>query len=56
MFIPDLEPDGVPVELKTYEYPGETFAEADVWWVNPTSGRLIFHFFNVSEGSLEFAG
>ena len=56
VFIPELEPEGIPVELKTANYPGEAFGEADVWWVNPNSGRLIFHFFNVGEGSLEFAG
>jgi hypothetical protein len=56
VFIPDLQPGGAPVELKTVEYPGEPFGEADVWWVNTNSGRLIFHFFVVGEGHLEAAG
>jgi hypothetical protein len=56
VFMPDLQPEGVPVELQTVAFPGEAFGEADVWWVNPNSGRMIFHFFNVGDGSLEFAG
>jgi hypothetical protein len=56
VFIPDLQPEGVPVELQTVPYPGEPFGEADVWWVNPNSGRMIFHFFTFGEESLEFGG
>ena len=56
VFMPDLRPGGVPVELRTVEYPGEAAGEAGVWWVNPNSGRMIFHFFTVGEGRLEFAG
>jgi hypothetical protein len=56
VFMPDLEPDGIPVELETYEYPGEAFGEVDVWWVNPNTGRSIFHFFTLGKGHLEFAG
>jgi len=51
-----LQPDGVPVELRTVEYPGEPFGEADVWWVNPNSGRMIFRFFTFGRGDLQFAG
>ncbi len=53
VFIPDLKPEGVPTDLKVYEYPGEPFGEADVWWVNPNSGRTIFNYFIVSEGRLQ---
>jgi predicted Ser/Thr protein kinase len=56
VFIPALKPEGVPVELKTVDYPGESFGEAGVWWVNPNSGRMLFHFYNLGEGKLEFAG
>ena len=56
VFIPGLEPGGIPVELKTFNYPGETFAEADVWWVNPSSGRVIFHFLTLGRNNLEFSG
>ncbi len=56
VFIPDLQPEGVPVDLQTVPYPGEAFGEADVWWVNPNSGRMIFHFFTLGERSLEFGG
>ena len=56
VFIPGLEPGGIPAELKTFEYPGETFAEADVWWVNPSSGRMIFHFLTFGRKNLEFSG
>jgi hypothetical protein len=56
VFIPDLRPNGIPVELKTFEYPGEAFGEADVWWTNPNTGRVIFHYFIVGERFLEGAG
>ena len=55
-FIPGLVPEGVPVELKIYRYPGEPFVEAGVWWVNPNSGRALFHFLTVGDGFLEGAG
>jgi hypothetical protein len=56
VFIPDLKPGGIPVELKSYEYPGDPTGEADIWWVNPNSGRMIFNFLIVGRGHLEFAG
>ncbi len=56
VFIVGLRPGGIPVELKTYEYQGEPYGEADVWWVNPNSGRSLFHFLTVGEGNLESAG
>ena len=49
-------PRGCRSSSRTFEYPGEPFGEADVWWVNPNTGRMIFHFFIVGEGKLEFAG
>ena len=54
--IPDLVPKGIPVELKTFEYPGEPFGEADVWWVNPNTGRTIFHYFILGEEELQSVG
>ena len=56
VFLAGLEPGGVPVELKTYEYPGEAFGEADIWWVNPNSGRSIFQFLVFGDGYIEYAG
>ena len=56
VFIPDLVPKGLPVELKTFEYPGEPFGEADVWWVNPNTGRTIFHYFILGEEELQSVG
>jgi hypothetical protein len=56
VFLGGLEPGGVPIELKTVPYPGETFGEADVWWVNPSSGRMIFHFLALGPDNLEFTG
>ena len=47
---------GEPVELKTYVYEGEPFSEVDVWWVNPNSGRMTFHFFTVSRHQIQFLG
>ncbi len=51
-----LQPEGIPVELKTARYPGEPFGEAGIWWVNPNSGRLIFRFLNLGRETIEFAG
>ncbi len=56
VFLPDLVPLGVPVELKTVRYAGEPFGEVDVWWVNPNTGRSIFHFLALGKGHVEFAG
>lgn len=56
VFIPGLQPEGIPVKLKAFAFPGETYGEAGIWWVNPISGRLIFQFIGVSEEDLEYAG
>jgi hypothetical protein len=55
MFVPDLVSGGVPTEMKTYTYEGD-YSEVDVWWVNPNTGRSIFHFFNVSRDQIQFVG
>lgn len=56
MFVPDLVRGGRPIDLKTYTYDGEPFSEVDVWWVNPASGRAVFHFFTVSRQQISFTG
>jgi len=56
VFLPDLRAGGIPVELKTFDYPGEATGEADIWWVNPNTGRALFHFLVIGDGTLEFAG
>jgi hypothetical protein len=56
MFVPGLLPDGQPIDLDSYTYEGEGYSEADLWWVNPNSGRLVFHNFNVYPRELEFLG
>lgn len=56
VFVPGLLPGGQPIDLATYTYEGEGFSEVDVFWVNPNSGRLIYHFFNVSQRELQFVG
>ncbi len=56
LFLPDLIPGGEPVSLRRYPYPGEGFGEADVWWVNPNSGRMIFHFAHVFPRHFEYQG
>jgi hypothetical protein len=53
IFMPDLTSLGVPVTLEAYRYPGEAFGEVGVYWVNPNSGRSIFHDYLVGEGSVE---
>ena len=55
-FVPGALPGGQPIDLKAFTYEGEAFSEGDVWWVNPNSGRLIFHFYTVTVRSLEFVG
>ena len=52
VFLPDLVPGGIPISLDTFVYEGSGFSEVDVYWVNPSSGRLIFHFFTVSESQI----
>ena len=52
-FIPGLLPGGLPAELDVYVYDGSSTSEVDVYWVNPSSGRLNFHFFTVSAKQLE---
>ncbi len=54
--VPDLVPEGQPIDMQTYTYEGEPMSEVDIWWVNPSSGRAIFHFFNVSERHIQFIG
>lgn len=56
VFVPGLVPGGIPVDLKTVNYPGDPYGEVDVWWVNPNSSRSQFKFFNLGKGDLEFAG
>ncbi|MFN8151229.1 MAG: serine/threonine-protein kinase [Solirubrobacterales bacterium] len=53
VFIPGLLPGGLPAELDVYVYDGSSTSEVDVYWVNPSSGRLNFHFFTVSAKQLE---
>src|SRR4029079_16191052 len=56
MFLPQLVPGGNPLDLKRATYKGEGFGEADVWWVNPNSGRLTFHYVVVYPANFEFSG
>lgn len=56
VFLKGMQPEGVPVDLQTANTPGEPFGGAAVWWVNPNSGRLIFRFFSLGKGYIEFAG
>jgi tRNA A-37 threonylcarbamoyl transferase component Bud32 len=53
VFIPDLKSLGVPVTLEAFRYPGEAFGEVGVYWVNPGSGRSIYHDYIVGEGTVE---
>jgi hypothetical protein len=56
MFVPGLLPDGQPIDLASFTYEGEPAAEADLWWVNPNSGRVVFHFFHVLPHELQLLG
>ena len=55
-FVPDLLPGGQPIEIEPFTYEGEGVSEVAVWWVNPSSGRMIFHFFTVSRRQIQFVG
>jgi serine/threonine-protein kinase len=55
VFLDDLRPEGVPIEIKTFDYPDTPYGEVGLWWTNPNSGRVIFHGMNVGEGFLESA-
>jgi len=54
VFVPGLLPGGLPISLDTFVYEGDDHSEVDVSWVNPNSGRMVFHFFTVSENLLTF--
>lgn len=54
MFLPNLVPGGEPIALKSYAYDGNAFSEIDVFWVNPNSGRMFFHFLTLSKNQLAF--
>jgi hypothetical protein len=56
MFVPDLLPEGQPIDMTTFTYEGERFSEVAIWWVNPNSGRMIFHFVNVTRHQIQFLG
>ena len=56
VFIPGLLPGGQPIDVKAYVYEGEEVSEVDLWWVNPNSGRAVFHFLNVSRRQIQFLG
>ena len=56
VFVPGLLPGGAPIDLTAYTSKGAEFGEVDVSWVNPDSGRLIFHFFSVSNRQLDYVG
>ena len=47
-FLPDLVAGGDPIDLSIYDYPDQGVSEAGVSWVNPSSGRSIFHFLRIS--------
>ena len=56
MFLPDMLPGGDPVQMYAFTLDGEPISEVGVWWVNPNSGRLIFHHASVSRSDIEYLG
>ena len=55
MFIPDLVPNGLPTKLELTSVPGEPTVGIGVWWVNPNTGRSIYHGYLVTAESVEYA-
>jgi hypothetical protein len=56
MFLPDMLPMGDPVQMYAFPIDGEPISDVGVWWVNPNSGRLIFHHTGVSRSDIEYSG
>jgi hypothetical protein len=56
IIVPGLIPGGRPVDIRDFTYEGESSSEVDLWWVNPNSGRSVFHFFEVSSHQLRYLG
>ena len=56
LFLPDLLPGGDPVQLDALTIDGEPFSGVDVRWVNPNSGRMIFHGLSVSRSDIQYLG
>ncbi len=54
LVLPGLVPGGQPTSLEPYTYEGSSFSELGVFWVNPSSGRLIYHFLTVSDDEITF--
>ena len=55
-FIPGLRPKGQPIDLRLTSFEGEDSAGAEVWWVNPNSGRMDFRFFFATARGLDYFG
>jgi hypothetical protein len=56
MFIPGLLPGGAPIDLGADTIPGEGFVQVGLFWVNPVSGRLIYHHFSAVPSELTLLG
>ena len=53
LFLPGLRPGGDPAQLNALTFDGEPIGGIDVRWVNPNSGRLIFHGLSVSRSDIQ---
>lgn len=56
MLIPGLLPGAQVLEFGAYPIEGEDFVDAGLFWVNPNSGRAIYHHFGVSRSHIKFLG
>ncbi len=56
LFLPGLLPGGDPGTIAALAVEGEPYGGIDVRWVNPNSGRLIFHSLTMSRTDIQYFG
>lgn len=56
LFVPGLEAGGMPIAMESAPVEGEEFGGVGVFWVNPNSGRRIYHGFTVSRSQIRYLG
>ena len=56
IYVPGLIPGGRPIDIRDFTYEDQSSSEVDLWWVNPNSGRSVFHFFEVTPHQIRYLG
>ena len=53
-FLPDLRPGGDPATIAVLPVDGQPYGGVDLRWVNPNSGRLIYHGLTMSRSDIQY--